>query len=197
MPGAKKKITTFEQVVLIAFGLLVEGVQFILSILVIGVILNPIISVIVIGIFFLYARSKGLDSKSWKVYASMFGTAIGESIPLLNLLPFFALNAWRITHAIKVQDKAAEKTANEKASEDKAAEEQEQQEWIANYQMQQQELVSQEEAAKEEQLESENTTPKQETMWQNDGGAGRIAPLQFKMPSGKKQSNVEQYREAA
>lgn len=142
------------QLVFIAFALLVDFTCFILGILVVGVIINPIISVIVTGIFLGYARAKGLGVESWKVYASTLGTAVGESIPLVNLLPFFTLNAWHIIHAVKVKEKkeqVAVETQAQAVSMD--TKEQERQEWIANYQAQQQAEQEEQEAQEEQDRE--------------------------------------------
>lgn len=195
MPKTEKRITTFGQVVFIAFAVVVDATEFILNILLIGIILNPIISIIVTGIQAGYARSKGLGSESWKVYASIGGTTVGESIPGLSLLPFFTFNAWYITHAIKKIDKTNQKAVAEQGTASTA--EQERQEWIANYQLQQQdEQMQEDDEQAEEQEENSQDEPEQKANWQNDGGAGRIAPLKLKMPPEPKRNVAEQRKVA-
>lgn len=164
-------MTGLGQVVLIAFALLVDLTCFILDILIVGVIINPIISVIVTGIFLWYARSKGLGTESWKVYASIMGTTVAESIPLINLLPFFTFNAWYITHTIKVKDKKEQKVAGAQAQAASTdTKEQERQEWIKNYEAEQQaaqEEQEEQEAEEEQMAEREQMQEREQALEQN------------------------------
>jgi hypothetical protein len=137
MPKAEKKISTFGQVVFIAFAFLVDATEAILDLFLIGIIANRIIDIIVAGIFFAYVFSKGLTiAEDWKVYSSIVGTIAGEFIPGLDIAPFFTIDAWYITSRIKAKDVANQK---KKAGETKSVtEEQKRQEWLKNYEQQQQ-----------------------------------------------------------
>ena len=136
--NVNKRITMLGQIVFIAFGLLVDGTQFFLDLIYVGVIVNRIIDIVVAGIFFLYALLKGLSmAEDAKVYASIAGTVAGEFIPGIDIAPFFTIDAWYITQAIKKKDKLTQKTAQKAVQ--SATDQQDRQEFVENYQQQNQE----------------------------------------------------------
>lgn len=135
-PNPKKKMSMLGQVIFIGFALLVDFLEIILDLFVIGVAANRIIDIVVAGIFFLFAAVKGLTlAEDKKVYGSIAGTIVGEFIPGLDIAPFFAIDAWYITRSIKAKDRALQQQVDEINS--AAIAEQERQDWIANYEQQQ------------------------------------------------------------
>lgn len=108
--NVNKRITTLGQIIFITFGLLVDTTQFFLDLIYIGVIVNRVIDIAVATIFFFYTLFKGLSiSEDAKVYASIAGTVAGEFIPGVDIAPFFTIDAWYITQAIKHKDKLSKK----------------------------------------------------------------------------------------
>ena len=96
----RKTQAGFGQYVFIAFAVMVDLTQVVLDIMLIGIIVNRITDIVVGGIFFVYAHSKGLTFREdWKIYCSIAGTVIGESIPELDMAPLFTIDAWKITSA--------------------------------------------------------------------------------------------------
>jgi hypothetical protein len=101
---------------------------------------------------------------------------------MLDVAPFFSLDAWYITNAIKVKDKARQAAADEQAKTIKA--EEERQAWVENYQQQ---------TAEQNNDDAQEMEP-QETP-QATEGEGRIPPIRLK-PSFN-QNNAKQNRKAA
>lgn len=181
------------QVVFIAFAMVVDGIELILDLLVIGVIVNRIIDIVVAGIFFLYAHWKGLTlAEDTKVYGSIGGTIVGEMIPGVDIAPFFTIDAWYITHSVKVKEAAAQQAVDKETK--TIVEEQKRQEWVENYQQQaaqeQNESAQTEGQEVEEQETQEQEAPEQVEFQTNKNETGRIAPLQFKMPAKPKQGDT-------
>jgi hypothetical protein len=172
VPKTKKGITGLGQGIFIAFGAIVDIAEIILDCFVVGVAVNRIIDIVVGIIFLLYAVVKGLSfTKDFKIYGSIIGTFIGEMVPVLDVAPFFALDAWYITSTIKAKDKARQKALNNEAV--SIVQKKEQQNWIEDYQEQMVEQEEQEEE-EEERAENEQEILNQRTTDQNETEEGRI-----------------------
>ena len=135
IPSSEKRLTPFGRVAFIGFAALVDATEFVLDGFAVGVVVNRIIDMTVGAIFLAYFFYKGLSiADNSSVFGSIIGTIAGEFIPLVDIAPFFALDAWYITRAIKMKDKANQTAID---SEVKAViEEQQRQAWIQNYQEQ-------------------------------------------------------------
>lgn len=120
-PKIKKRITLLGQILFILFAVIVDVVNAIVEIpddIFVAAITNRIIDIIVGIIFLLYAFFKGLTlSDNWGIYVSIFGTIVGEFIPVASVAPFFTLDAWYITHSLKKRDSERQKEIDRQATE--------------------------------------------------------------------------------
>ncbi len=91
--------------VLIAIALMVDGLQALLTLLVVGIIINPLLNILV-GITFTIMLSSHGGGLIRRRAISMTLTTIGEFIPVVNALPVWTAFALytvfmdRITHAV-------------------------------------------------------------------------------------------------
>jgi hypothetical protein len=108
----------------------------------------------------------------WKRYASLLAALIGEAIPYVDVCAFWALDALYIVHAVRAEDRQTHQQLMQTIQ--KEQEEEARQEWIANYQAQQ--------AEQAQEIEDEDVQEEldQETVWQNNDGAGRMNPPKSK-----------------
>ena len=139
VPKANGRISTLGQAAFISFGTLIDLTETILDCFAVGVVVNRIIDIVTAIIFFVYCQYKGLSIvDNWKIYASIIGTAVGEFIPILDVAPFFVLDAWYITHTLKQQIKAEQKQMNTEA--EAIVKEKERQNWMESYAKQQEQI---------------------------------------------------------
>lgn len=92
-------ITTFF---LYTFAIVVDIVQIILNLFLIGVLINRIISVGVGTLLLLFLFI--VDALNSKTVMLSIGSFTGEVIPVLDSLPMWTLAVWRVTKAIKEED---------------------------------------------------------------------------------------------
>jgi hypothetical protein len=178
IPKTKKRISGFGQALFIVFAILIDALEIILDAFAVGLIANRIIDIVAGILFMVYALFKGLSiADDFVTLSSIIGTIAGEMIPVIDIAPFFTIDAFWITQAIKAKDKARQKAIDDEAL--SIAKEQDRQNWMKNYE---QELESQEETSSEEDevQGGDQKATRQEPTRQDDGGAGRIAPIKPK-----------------
>src|SRR3990167_1202232 len=80
---------------MIAVALLIDGLQFLLTIIIIGFLINPIISIMATMLFGIWMSHHGVSMMSSKYALRFLGTIVGETI--LGTLPI-----WTVTVAVTV-----------------------------------------------------------------------------------------------
>lgn len=175
-PPKTRRLTMFGQVMFIGFAMLVDAVEIILDCFVVGAVVNRIIDIVVAIIFIIYFFFKGLSViDDYGVFGSILGTAVGEFVPLLDVAPFFTLDAIIITNSIMAKDKARQKIIHEQAL--SIVKEKERQNWIEDYQ---EKIIEQERDAQEEdeeQTENEQEILNRRTTDQNEVGENRVGRI--------------------
>ncbi len=84
------KISALNAVLLILVALAIDGVQIFLDLIIIGVVLNWIIDVFALLLFYVWLKMLGIsmyESKGFKTLLALIGALGVELLPLINALP--------------------------------------------------------------------------------------------------------------
>lgn len=85
MDEQNHRIGTGKAVFLIGFALIIDGIQALLTLLLIGVVLNVFFDIIAVTVFSLVLQGPVLKRRT----IGMILAAIGEFVPLVNALPLW------------------------------------------------------------------------------------------------------------
>lgn len=74
---------------MVLFALVVDGIQAFLTLIIIGLFVNPVINLMVAPLFSIWFSHYGEGMMSRKNFAPFMGTAVAEFIPALNAFPLW------------------------------------------------------------------------------------------------------------
>ncbi|MHB1316603.1 MAG: hypothetical protein ACYCZW_01965 [Minisyncoccota bacterium] len=84
-----------------------DALQAILTLVGIGVIASPIITVFAGLTFWFWFRTYGVSFMSWKRILALAGGGVVEMIPVVNILPFWTGYVWYIIETTKISEVAS------------------------------------------------------------------------------------------
>ncbi len=86
------KIKTFEWIILFVIAIVIDLVQIGLDFFVVGLIANRIIDAVVLVLFNAYLWFRGVSLTDWKKILAQAVAFIGESVPVVDILPLWSLD---------------------------------------------------------------------------------------------------------
>jgi hypothetical protein len=104
----KQRIGSFTKFLMLSVALFFDILEFILEILLIGIIFNRIITILEYLIMWLWFKLKGVSFVgNPKISGRMGGTFILEMIPFLGSLPGFTFGVWSTIKQVGKEDSVA------------------------------------------------------------------------------------------
>lgn len=109
----KRRIGKFTSFLMIFFALILDIIEFILALLLVGAIINRIITIFEYLIYWFWFKVKKASFAGKKMRVA--GSFVGEIIPFLGALPLFSFTVWL---AIKDVDKEDQQISAQKAKQE-------------------------------------------------------------------------------
>ncbi len=112
----KERISSIEAMLMIGVALVIDLVQAFLEFILVGIVLNPFISIFAALTFWFWFHAKGVSFMSGKKIATSSVSALIEIFPILGGLPALTVGVLAMVSIVKTEDKLGIKLPLQKTS---------------------------------------------------------------------------------